>query len=262
MTNFLLAAYGLWRREMVRFFRQRSRVIGALGPPALFWGLIGSGLSTSFHMAGATAAGGADANYLQYFFPGTVLLIVLFTSIFSTISLIEDRQAGFLQSVLVAPLAREGLVLGKIAGGTTLAVVQALAFLIFAPLVGFSLNFLGACYLFFMLVLAAAGLTAMGFAMAWKLNSVQGFHAVMNLFLMPMWLLSGALFPASGAPLWLHVLMRLNPLSYALTAFQQSLCINDIPLSVTGPTPTVCMVILGGFAILMIAASIRMVRRG
>src|SRR6476661_5287743 len=97
----MLAVYTLWKREMVRFFRQRSRVIGALGPPALFWLLIGSGLGDSFHMVSGNVA--SNANYLQYFFPGTILLIILFTSIFSTISLIEDRHEGFLQAVLVAP---------------------------------------------------------------------------------------------------------------------------------------------------------------
>jgi len=260
MTNFLLAAYSLWKREMVRFFRQRSRVIGALGPPALFWLLIGSGLGKSFHMAAAGSAG--TGNYLQYFFPGTVLLIVLFTSIFSTISLIEDRHEGFLQSVLVAPLAREGLVLGKILGGTTLAVIQALAFLIFAPLVGFSATWMGALYIVIMLILSAFGLTAMGFLMAWRLDSIQGFHAVMNMFLMPMWLLSGALFPAAGAPLWLRILMYLDPLSYGLTAFQQSLHINGLPLSSAGPSLLVCFFVLFIFCVLMMGGSVRIARRG
>jgi ABC-2 type transport system permease protein len=259
MNNFALASFTLWKREMVRFFRQRSRVIGALGPPALFWLLIGSGLGNSFHMASSVPTAGA--NYLQYFFPGTVLLIVLFTSIFSTISLIEDRHQGFLQSVLVAPLARESLVLGKICGGATLAVVQALAFLLFAPLVGFSISLGGAFYLLLMLTLCAIGLTGMGFVMAWRLDSVQGFHAVMNLFLMPMWLLSGALFPSAGAPLWLRVLMHLNPLTYGLIAFQQTLRIDGVPLSAAGPHPIVCFMILGGFAALMIVGSVRMVRR-
>src|ERR1041384_8208853 len=131
LRQFCLASFTLWQREIVRFFRQRSRVIGALGPPILFWFLIGSGLGNSFHMGLSTPAEGI--NYLQYFFPGTVSLIILFTAIFSTISVIEDRHEGFLQSVLVAPLSRLSLVLGKILGGTTLAFVQALLFLCLAP---------------------------------------------------------------------------------------------------------------------------------
>src|SRR6202171_6134599 len=113
MTNlrhFWLASFTLWQREIVRFFRQRSRVIGALGPPVLFWFLIGSGLGDSFKTQRALVT--TDVNYLQYFFPGTVTLIVLFTAIFSTISIIEDRHEGFLQSVLVAPASRAALVFG------------------------------------------------------------------------------------------------------------------------------------------------------
>src|SRR3982751_4016023 len=129
MKNFFLAAGTLWQRELVRFFRQPSRVIGALGPPVLFWFLIGSGLGKSFQLP--TTSGPADVTYMQYFFPGTIALIVLFTAIFSTISIIEDRHEGFLQSVLVAPVSRGSIVLGKIAGGTTLAFLQAVLFLCF-----------------------------------------------------------------------------------------------------------------------------------
>src|SRR5204863_6127638 len=148
MTYFWLPAMTLWQRELVRFFRQRSRVIGALGPPVLFWFLIGSGLGSSFRVlptSGLAAASGA--NYLQYFFPGTIVLIVLFTAIFSTISIIEDRHEGFLQSVMVAPVPRSSLVLGKIAGGTSLAFVQGVLFLCFCPMVGISIRFLPLLYL-------------------------------------------------------------------------------------------------------------------
>src|SRR5438132_6513827 len=138
MRSFMLASGTLWQREIVRFYRQTSRVVGALGPPILFWFLIGSGLGNSFHIAGFDTGG---SSYLQYFFPGTVALIVLFTAIFSTISVIEDRHEGFLQSVLVAPLSRSGLVLGKILGGTTLAILQAVVFLLMAPLAGLHIPF-------------------------------------------------------------------------------------------------------------------------
>src|SRR5204863_10104259 len=123
---FWLASWTLCERELVRFFRQKSRMIGAFAPPVLFWFLIGSGLGQSFR----------GANYLQYFFPGTIVLIVLFTAIFSTISIIEDRHEAFLQSALVAPLSRITIVAGKIAGCALLALVHALPFLILAPLAG------------------------------------------------------------------------------------------------------------------------------
>src|SRR5829696_6919158 len=131
----LRPALSLAQRELVRFLRQRHRIIGALATPIVFWLLIGGGMGHSFR-----AGGPGGGNYLQYFFPGTVLMILLFTAIFSTISIIEDRREGFLQSVLVAPVPRMAIVLGKILGGTLLAFGQGLLFLLLAPLVGVKLT--------------------------------------------------------------------------------------------------------------------------
>src|SRR5579862_5118855 len=143
-TNyFALPAYTLWWREMVRFFRQRDRVIGALGTPLVFWLLLGSGLGKSFSAPSAPEGHG----YLEYFFGGTIVLVLLFTAIFSTISIIEDRREGFLQAVLVAPVGRFALVLGKILGGTTLAFVQGLAFLILAVPLGIHLDVISLTWL-------------------------------------------------------------------------------------------------------------------
>src|SRR4051812_29935002 len=132
----LLPALSLARRELVRFLRQRNRIIGALATPIVFWLLIGAGMGRSFRDEGAPQ----DYGYLQFFFPGTVLMILLFTAIFSTISIIEDRREGFLQSVLVAPVSRMAIVLGKVLGGAALAFGQGLVFLLLAPLVGLHLS--------------------------------------------------------------------------------------------------------------------------
>jgi ABC-2 type transport system permease protein len=257
MRRFWLSSFTLWQRELVRFFRQRSRVIGALVPPILFWFLIGSGLGASFRLGGMPAGG---VNYLQYFFPGTITLIILFTAIFSTISIIEDRHEGFLQSVLVAPMSRQGLVLGKIAGGTTLAFVQALAFLCIAPVVGVSMHWTGAVSLLLTLFAISFGLTGLGFLLAWRLDSTQGFHAIMNLFLIPMWLLSGALFPIQGAPLWLQAVMRVNPLTYSLSALQSSFLTNGQPLAPGVASPTVCLASAAAFSAVMFFLCVRSVR--
>ena len=208
----------LCRRELVRFFRQRNRVIGAIGQPTLFWILFGAGLGPSFQMPGM-----ADSNmsYREYFFPGTLVLILLFTAIFSTISIIEDRREGFLQSILVAPIARWAMVLGKLLGAATIAVAQGLLFLLLGLTVGLTFtpaSFLGITMFLFVLSLALAGL---GFVIAWQLDSTQGFHAVMSMFLLPMWLLSGAFFPATEGVLgWL---VRFNPLSYGVAGLRQIL---------------------------------------
>lgn len=215
--TFLLAAYTLWLREVVRFFRQPSRVLGALGSPFLFWILIGSGIGRSFQ------APGGSAGYLAYFYPGTLLLIIFFTAIFSTISIIEDRREGFLQSVLVAPVPRSSLVFGKILGGTTLALLEALLFLGFAPMAGIHLTAAIVIKASAVLFLNGFVMTGLGFLIAWQFDSIQGFHAVMNLFLMPLWILSGALFPAEGASWWLALVMKWNPLTYGLSALRIAL---------------------------------------
>ncbi len=214
MNEIVFPAYSLWMRELIRFFRQRTRMIGVIGSPILFWFFIGSGLGTSFK----TTSPLGGANYLEYFYPGTLLLIMLFTAIFSTISIIEDRNEGFLQSVLVAPVSSASIVLGKILGGTTLAVIQAIIFLALAPLVGFSFTLFQFVSLVVLLIFVGFGLTGLGFLIAWRMESTQGFHAIMNLFLIPLWLLSGSLFPMEGAPAWLRYVMAVNPLTYSISA--------------------------------------------
>ena len=212
-----LATYTLWVRDIVRFGRQRSRIVGALGTPVVFWLVLGSGLGTSFRVGSDTAPGGG---YLEYFYPGTLALIVLFTAIFSTISLIEDRREGFLQGVLVAPVPRGAIVLGKILGGTTLAVMQAALFLLLAPVANVHLSLATLPPLAMVLGILAFAVTGLGFVLAWSLDSTQGFHAIMNLFLIPMWLLSGAVFPAAGAAGWIRTVMLVNPLTYGVSALR------------------------------------------
>ena len=215
----LLPAFTLWWREVVRFYRQKARVVGVIASPVVFWLVIGSGFGSSFRSGGS----GASQHYLNYFYPGALIMIVLFTSIFTMMSVIEDRKEGFLLSVLVAPVSRCAIVLGKVLGGTTQATVEWLIFLVFAPLVGVHIG-LGSFLLVAMTVfLVSFALTALGFAIAWPMDSSQAFHAIINLFLSPLWLLSGALFPLSGASWWLRALMRINPLTYGVEALRDLL---------------------------------------
>lgn len=203
----------------MRFYRQPSRWVGVLLSPLVFWLVIGSGLGRSFRAGGAGGGGG----YLEYFFPGTLILILLFTSIFCMMSVIEDRREGFLLSVLVSPAPRASLVMGKVAGGATLALLQGVLFLLLAPTVGIKPGLVRGVELIGIMFLIAFGLTALGFCIAWRLDSTHGFHALVNLLLIPMWLLSGALFPINGASTWVGWLMRLNPLTYAVAALRQAL---------------------------------------
>src|SRR5437899_10471470 len=147
-------------------------------------------------------------------------MIVLFTSIFTMMSVIEDRKEGFLLSVLVGPVSRTAIVLGKVLGGTTLSAVQGMIFLIFAPFAGVHLELLQVMLAAVVVFLVSFSLTALGFAIAWPMDSSQAFHGIVNLFLIPLWLLSGALFPLSGASGWIRGLMHLNPLTYGVEALR------------------------------------------
>jgi len=218
-----LPALSLAKRELVRFLRQKHRIIGALATPIVFWLLIGGGMGRSFQSPGNTASQVGQGGYLAYFYPGTVLMILLFTAIFSTISIIEDRREGFLQSVLVAPISPLAIVLGKVLGGTALAFGQGLIFLLLSPLVGFGFTFISFLLAVLIMFITAMGLTALGFCIAWRMSSTQGFHAIMNLFLMPMWFLSGALFPAEGAWVGLKYVIYANPLSYGLSGLRTAM---------------------------------------
>ncbi|MGF1632570.1 MAG: ABC transporter permease [Phycisphaerae bacterium] len=242
-------ALSLTTREMVRFLRQRNRVIGALLTPVVFWLLIGTGVGDSFRAPGAEEIG-----YTRFFFPGTVLMIVLFTAIFSTISLIEDRREGFLQSVLISPAGRSAVVGGKVLGATLLAAGQAVLFLVLAPAVGFIPSFVGLLVALVLIVLVSFALAAVGFCVAWPSSSTAGFHAIMNLVLMPAWFLSGALFPLRegmfGPMKWV---MLANPLTYALSGIRWGL--SGEHLSDAEPHLAVSFVVTTLFAVACLAVA-------
>ncbi|MEK7751451.1 MAG: ABC transporter permease [Acidobacteriota bacterium] len=202
-TFFWLPVWTLLRRELIRFWREKSRVLGFVAFPLVFWLAIGSGFGD-----------------LAAFFPGALTLTVMFSAVFSMMSLIEDRREGFLLSMLVSPAPRLAMVLGKVTGASLLAWMQGVAFLLFLPVTGLRpqwADLAGAAGVLFLIAFAFTGL---GFLVAWKVDSTQGFHALVNLLLFPLWMVSGALFPAAGAHGWMRWLMRLNPLSYSLDALR------------------------------------------
>lgn len=217
---FLRPTYALWLRELIRFARDRSRLLGSILQPAILWVLVGAGFAKSF--ASPTSGPAVSGDYLTYIYPGILMLIVLFTAIFSTISVVEDRREGFLQGVLVAPISSCSIAVGKILGGTTMAVGEGVVFLAIAPFLGVDLNATVLAKTVGVLFLVAFGLTALGFRIAWGMTSTAGFHAVMNLILMPMWLLSGAFFPVTGAATWLTWVMRANPMTYAMALLRSA----------------------------------------
>jgi ABC-2 type transport system permease protein len=197
----MMPALSLWRREVVRFYRNISRVVGVVASPLIFWIVIGAGFGNSFRNAGT------GNNYLHFFFPGALMMIVLFNE-------------GFLLSVLVAPVHRSVIVLGKVLGGTTLATMQGVLFLVIAPLLGIHFGLVQFLLVVLDIFLVSFSLTALGFIIAWPMDSTSGFHAIINLFLIPLWLLSGSLFPVSSASPWMAFVMRLNPLTYGTDALR------------------------------------------
>jgi ABC-2 type transport system permease protein len=268
-TAFWLPIRTLAARELVRFFRQRTRLVGAFGQPLIFWILFGAGLHGSFRNP-SWVPSGMTMTYQEYFFPGVAVMIVMFTAIFSTISIIEDRKEGFLQGVLVAPISRLSLVLGKLCGGTALAVIQAglflligpmLAFVGLAPTIGIEVSVLGAVAIILFLTLLAFTLTALGYVIAWPLDSTQGFHAIMSVFLMPMWLLSGAFFPAGDSG-WLSWVITMNPLTYGVAGLRR-LMYPHIELSASNGLPGLgfCILITVLFCIVCVGLAVFVTQR-
>jgi ABC-2 type transport system permease protein len=250
----VLPAFTLWWREIVRFYRQPGRVVGVLASPLVFWAVLGSGFGTSFRSGG----GAGQQHYLDYSYPGILILIVLFTSIFTMMSVIEDRKEGFLLSVLVAPVPRTAIVLGKVLGGTTLAAVQGLIFLIFAPFAGIHLNLVQVLFVAMIVFLVSFSLTALGFAIAWPMDSSQAFHGIVNLFLIPMWLLSGALFSVDGAAGWIRAIMYVNPLTYGVKALRWLLYpTQDSNLEIKGAMATLVLFALVMFGVALLVANRR-----
>ena len=219
MREIFLQAATLWQREIVRFIRQPIRVMSAIATPLVFWLLLGAGLQASFKPSGMPAAIG----YAQYFYPGVIVLMLLFTAIFATASTVDDRRQGFLQGVLVAPISRATIVLGQALGCTTLSLMQGAIFLAMAPLAGIRLSLEAIAVSAAMMAVIAFAMTSIGLTMAWRTESPQGFHAFMNMLLLPIWMLSGAVFPVAGAPAWFQWTTRLNPLTYAVDALRRGL---------------------------------------
>jgi ABC-2 type transport system permease protein len=238
------AAWMLAKREWIRFFRQRNRVTSAVIQPLLFWLLFGTGLQGSFSGAG-------DQNFMEYFLPGTIALIVLFTAIFATISVIEDRREGFMQSVLVAPVGRWPVLVGKVLGGSAIAWVQAVIFLMLVYLFGAATISASVFGVLLLLAVIAIAMCSLGMIVAWPMDSTQGFHAIMMLGLMPMWLLAGTFFPvptlgpdASIGQMILGGIMRANPLTYPLVELRRLLYPTvDFAASGFAPSAMICWTI-------------------
>jgi ABC-2 type transport system permease protein len=207
----LTVIYVIWLRETKNFIRERSRIIGMLSQPLIYLLIVGQGIASGLSLNQAPGLG-----YLLFMYPGIIGMSVLFTSIISGISIIWDREFGFLKEVLVAPVPRWAVALGKILGGATVAMVQAVILIALAPFIGVGLSLVVALEMLAVCFLISLAITGLGVFIAVPMRSMQGFQMVMNFLVMPLYFLSGAMFPVSSAPTWMRILMTIDPLTYGV----------------------------------------------
>jgi ABC-2 type transport system permease protein len=216
----LRAIYIIWYRDILRFWRDRMRLLGSLAQPLLFLIVFGTGLSSALQGAGGGfgggAGGGVSLSYTQFIFPGIIGMSILFSAIFGAMSIVWDREFGFLKEVLVAPIDRSAVAIGKALGGATQAMVQGVILLVLAPVVGVKLTVTSVVLVILLSFLLAFSLSSLGVLIASRMKSMQGFQVVMNFLMMPIFFLSGSLFPLQGLPDWMTFLTRVDPASYGM----------------------------------------------
>lgn len=219
-----IAAAALTRRELLRFARQPTRLAASIGTPILLWLFLAAGMNASFAMPDLTAS---EVAYSGFLLPGIVTMTILFTSIFAAISLIQDRQAGFLQAVLVSPTPAWAIAGSKVLGGAAIATGQATILLLAAPFIGLHAGVFGILAAILAAAITSVAIVSLSLAAAWWIDSTAGFHGVMNMLLMPLWLLSGALFPVQGSAAWLAMIVRANPLHWCHSAIAGALGVSS-----------------------------------
>ena len=211
----LKVIYTIWLREFITFMRERARIVAMVGQPLLYLLILGKGITS-----GMTLNSSSNIDYLKFMYPGIIGMSILFTSMFSAISIILDREFGFLKEVLVAPVPRWAVALGKCFGGATIAMIQSAILIVMAPIVGISLSLTIILELLVLAFLMSFAVTSLGVAIASRMESMQSFQMVMNFIVMPMYFLSGAMFPMASAPAWMKSLMSLDPLTYGVDALR------------------------------------------
>jgi ABC-2 type transport system permease protein len=232
-------------RDLFRFAQERSRWLGAVLQPLIFWAMMGFGMGDSFQLKSNTGSAAALApsasGYAAYFFPGSLVLVALFTAMFASMSIIEDRNEGFLQALLVRPKARLGILLGKTGSIVGLTLLQAALFMLASPLAGVSLASINPLLLILVILFGTAGLCLLSLASAWKLNSIAGYHSIMALILFPLWIFSGAFFPMDSG--WKLLVARCNPLAYFVDGVRFS--VGGSPVGVPLESSLAALAVLG-----------------
>ncbi len=212
----LRVTYAIWLRELKLFVREPTRMVGMIGQPLLYLLIVGQGIASGLTLNRAPSGVG----YLLFIYPGIIGMSVLFTSMFSAISIIWDREFGFLKEVLVSPAPRWAVALGKVLGGATVAMLQSAILIALGPVAGVIPTPAMVLSLLLLCFLLSCALTGLGVAIAARMRSMQGFQMISNFLIMPMYFLSGAMFPTATAPGWMRPLMRVDPLTYGVAALR------------------------------------------
>lgn len=213
----------IWQRELLRYFRNKAQLLGSFGMPFMFLILFGSGMSGAMaSMLGGKGDAGPLANFdfVQFMFPGIIGMTVFTTSIFGALSVVQDKEYGYMKEILVSPISRVSISIGKILGGSTIAMIQGLLMFIFVPFIGISISLTSVLALIPVMFLVAFAISSIGMLIASLLNTAQGFQMVVQILIFPMLFLSGALFPLNGMPAWMNVLVKINPLTYSVDMFK------------------------------------------
>ncbi|WP_182201401.1 ABC transporter permease [Paraliobacillus salinarum] len=215
--------YAIWQRDVIKFFRDKARLFGSFAMPFMFLILFGSGMSgaLSSMIGGNTAGPLADFDFVEFMFPGIIGLTVFNTAIFSALSVVQDKEFGYMREILVSPMSRVSIAIGKVLGGSTVAVIQGLMMLVFVPFIGVSINFFMVLKLIPVMFLVAFAISSIGLLIASSLKTSQGFQMVVQILIFPMLFLSGAMFPLNGMPAWMDVIVKINPLTYSVDMFKK-----------------------------------------
>ena len=243
-------------RELLRFVNERSRLIGSFAQPLVFLVIFGAGFG---NMIGALAPG---VNFFQFMYPGIIAMGVLTTALFAGVSVVWDREYGFLRELLVAPLGRSGIVLGKALGACIVGLLQVTLMLVIAPVVGLSLDVSLVARLYPIVVILSIALSGLGILIASFMRSQQGFQLLIQLLIFPLIFLAGVFFPVNQAPGWLQVLSKFNPMTYGVDAIRQvflgSTSAGSLGVTVLGHTMTVVeeMGLMAVFAVALLSTAV------
>jgi len=252
--QFIQTIYTIWQREIIRYWRAKTRIISTLFQPLMFLAIFGAGLSKTL------ATGNFGIDFVQFMYPGIIAMSVMSVAFFSTISTVWDREFGFLKEILVAPVSRVAVAFGKTLGATTIASIQALILLILAPLIGVTINFTAIPQLVIFMLLLAFAISGMGLLISSLMKTTESFGLLMQILIFPMFFISGAFFPLTAVPSWMSVLANVNPLTYGVDALRQILLGNQVAPTILSNlslhTIPINALFLIGFSAVMVSAAV------